>query len=105
MKIDKRTSDRLSAMMKERGLDAAPEGLSDRLVNIAVRSYKSNYSMRYKKEERIGKGILFVLVLLNLWMLYILLPGAIHPALPAGVAALAVGLGVMIRLNKWRYAG
>lgn len=105
MKIDKRTSDRLSALMKERGLDAAPERLSDRLVDIAVRSYKSNYSMRYKKEERIGKGILFVLVLLNLWMLYVLLPGAIHPALLAGMAALAVGLGIVIRLNNWRYAG
>ncbi|WP_212003773.1 hypothetical protein [Chitinophaga sp. HK235] len=92
------SADPLFPIMQEKGLDTCPEGLSARLTEMTVRSYKRNYSAMYKKEEWPGKIILAILLLLNGWMLYVL--GHLHPVLIAGIVAFAISTFVLIRLNK-----
>ncbi|RBL91249.1 hypothetical protein [Chitinophaga flava] len=94
------SADPLSPIMQEKGLDTCPEGLSARLTEMTVRSYKRNYSAIYKREEWPGKIILAILLLLNSWMLYVLVPGHVHPVLIAGLVGFIIATFVLIRLNK-----
>lgn len=100
MKQKKRMEpDGLARLMKEEALDIPSEQLSERLLQLAMNSYQRRYSTTYKKEERLGKSILAILVSLNLWMLYLLKPFAIHPTLLVGVMAFVVGLAILITLH------
>lgn len=101
MSIRKKVNtDPLAPVMAEKGLDNCPEGLSARLTEMTIRSYKRNYKTIYRKEEWPGKIILAILVLLNGWILYMLPPVPVSPLLVAGIMAFALAAIVLVRFNK-----
>lgn len=71
--------EKIKYILNENGLEHPSPQFTDRLTHLVVHSYKRNYEAVYKKDERLGKGILIILVGCNLLMLYMLNPFSIQP--------------------------
>lgn len=60
-------------------MDVPSSEFSAKLLQTSIASYKVSYSIKYRKEERLGKIIMLVLIFFNLMTLYILNPLNLTP--------------------------
>ena len=97
--------DKLVTFLKDRGLDKPSANFAYRLKHNIVEQFKRNYAVEYKKEERLGKCIIAVLVFFNLLMLYYLNPFSIQPMISISVAAFILGLVTLIIIIKKNKTG
>jgi len=81
MNNDRIKNEKLKRLLKEAGTEEPSLKFSDRLTHLVVHSYKRKYATIYKKEERLGKAILLVLVGSNLLVFYKLSPFSVQPFL------------------------
>ena len=70
---------KIKYILNENGLEHPSPQFTNRLTHLVVHSYKRNYQAVYKKDERLGKVILVILVGSNLLMLYLLNPFSLQP--------------------------
>lgn len=92
--------DPLKRVLKRYGTTPPSEQFAARLKNRVVTSYKISYSRRYRKEERLGKWIIGVLILSCVLILIdMTLPlMAIQMLIP--VLSLGVGLLLVILMIR-----
>lgn len=97
-----KNADQLTSLLKPELLDTPSVAFSDKLLHASITSYRMSYSTKYKKEERLGKMIMLVLLFFNLMMLYILNPFAMHHTVLLSLLALVVGVGFLlwVRINN-----
>lgn len=94
-----KSADQLEALLTQQQMDVPSTEFSDKLLHASMTSYRVSYSTKYRKEERLGKIIMVILLFFNLMMLYILKPFGIHSAVLLGLLALIVGVGLLFRMN------
>ncbi|MBC8153790.1 MAG: hypothetical protein H7Z72_12840 [Bacteroidetes bacterium] len=106
MKTHDSQKDPLKRVLTHYGTTSSSEQFSARLKHMVVTRYKISYSRRYRKEERLGKWIISVLILscvlilleMNLSLMAIQL---VIPVLSLGIGLLLVIL--MIRKASSRH--
>ncbi|UIR56661.1 hypothetical protein LZQ00_02325 [Sphingobacterium sp. SRCM116780] len=92
-------NDQLAVLLKQELMDIPSAEFSDKLLRTSMNSYSISYSTKYRKEERLGKVIMIILVFFNFMMLYLLKPLGMHPAILLSFLALAVGIGFLLWMN------
>ena len=108
MRSKSKDVDPLKKFLKEHGTIGPSEGFSLRLMNAVVTSYKfSSYSKQYRKQERLGKWIIGVLVACSLLIFIDLKPTVLVLEMIFPVFSLAIGIVILIfmlqkiaRLNR-----
>lgn len=103
MKRDKKTkdTDQLASLFTQELMDIPSTEFSDKLLHVSMTSYKMSYSTKYRKEERLGKVIIVILIFFNLMMLYVLNPFDMPHAVLLGLLVSIVGIGVLLRMNMF----
>ena len=81
MNKDQIKNEMLKQLLAETDMEQPSPQFADRLVHRMVHSYKPKYATIYKKEERLGKAIILVLITFNLLLFYKLDPFIVQPAL------------------------
>jgi len=101
MKRDKKTkdTDQLASLFTRDLMDVPSAEFSDKLLHQSMTSYRISYSAKYRKEERLGKVIIVILIFFNLMMLYVLNPFDMPHAVLLGLLAFIVGIGVLLRMH------
>ncbi|MBT2564710.1 hypothetical protein J7E50_19435 [Pedobacter sp. ISL-68] len=100
MKPKPKELDPLKELLKEHGAIAPSEGFSLRLMNAVVTSYKFSYSKQYRKQERLGKWIILVLIACSLLIFVELKPSILVLEMIFPVFSFAVGLVILIFMLK-----
>jgi len=100
MKSKHKEIDMLKELLKEHGAIVPSEGFSLRLMNAVVASYKFSYSKQYRKQERLGKWIILVLVACSLLVFVELKPSTIVLEMVFPVFCFAGGLVILIFMLK-----
>lgn len=85
-------NDPLADLLKQELLNVPSAKFTDQLLHASVTSYRVSYSKKYKKEERLGKAIIAVLIFCNLMMLVKLKPFGAETALLIGVLGFVIVL-------------
>lgn len=98
MKQDKKIKydDQLASLFTQELMDLPSAEFSDKLLHVSMTSYKISYSTKYRKEERLGKIIIIILIFFNLMMLYILNPFGMHDAVLLSLLAFVVGVSILL---------
>ncbi|MCX2452045.1 hypothetical protein OQX61_12305 [Pedobacter sp. PLR] len=91
--------DPLAGLVKEELMDVPSAEFSDKLLHASMTSYRISYSTRYRKEERLGKAILVILIFFNVMMFYRLNLFDINPGWLLISLPFVVGLGVLVKMN------
>lgn len=101
MKQHKKTknADPLTSLFTQEQLDMPTAEFSDRLLHVSMTSYKMSYSTKYRKEERLGKFIIVMLIFFNLMMLYMLNPFGMHNAVLLSLLAFLVGVAILLWMS------
>jgi len=94
-----KNADQLTSLFTQELLDTPSTEFSDKLLHVSMTSYRIGYNMKYRKEERLGKIILVILVFFNLMMLYILNPFDMHDAILLSLLAFFVGVGFLLWMS------
>lgn len=96
-------ADQLADLLKPELMDVPSAEFSDKLLHASMTSYRLSYDTKYRKEERLGKVIIVLLIFFNLMMLYLLKPLAINltinPVWLLVSVPFLIGLGVLARMN------
>ena len=100
MKSKHKEIDILKELLKEHGTLVPSEGFSLRLMNAVIASYKFSYSKQYRKQERLGKWIIFVLIACSLLIFVELKPSILVLEMVFPVCCFAVGLIILIFMLK-----
>lgn len=100
MKPKSKEVDPLKEFLKEHGTLTPSEGFSLRLINAVVTNYKFSYSRHYRKQERLGKWIIGVLVACSLLIFINLQPSVLVLEMVFPVFSLAIGIVVLIFMLK-----
>lgn len=100
MKPKSKELDLLKELIKEHGAFLPSEEFSLRLMNAVVTSYKFSYSKQYRKQERLGKWIILVLIGCSLLIFVELKPSILILEMIFPVFAFAVGLVILIFMLK-----
>lgn len=72
-------NDPLAKLITQKLMDVPSSEFSDKLLHTSIASYKVSYGIKYRKQERLGKIIMIVLIFLNLMTLHILNPLNLAP--------------------------
>ena len=100
MKKNDQSPDRLQTVLKRYGTESPSAAFSARLTHRVVTSHKISYARRYRKEERLGKCIIGVLISCCLLVLVEMnLPVAVLERI-IPVFALAAGLLLLILMVR-----
>jgi hypothetical protein len=102
---NKKNIDPLKALLQPELMDQPTAKLSDHLLHASMTSYRVSYSKKYRKEERLGKAIIAVLIFFNLMMLVKLNPFGTNPILLSGILTsviLIVGYGLFYLTRFFR---
>jgi len=94
-----KNADQLTSLFTQELLDIPSAEFSDKLLHVSMTSYKMSYSIKYRKEERLGKIIIVILIFFNLMMLYILNPFGMHNAVLLSLLAFFVGVGILLWMS------
>lgn len=88
-----RDNDPLASVLNKELMDVPSKEFSDKLLQASMTSYKVSYAIKYRKQERLGKGIMLILVFFNLMMLYLLNPLDLSPVASFSFLATGVAIG------------
>lgn len=88
-------NDPLASLINKELMDVPSAEFSDQLCHVSMTSYKVSYSVKYRKQERLGKIIMLVLVFFNLMMLYRLNPFNLSPVVSLSFLATGVAIGIL----------
>ncbi|WP_276088303.1 hypothetical protein [Pedobacter sp. JY14-1] len=100
MKSTEKYNDPLGQLLREHGSVKPDEGFSRRLLHTVVNSYKLSYKTVYRKEERMGKWIIGVLIASALLIFYELHPGPAVIEILLPVMFLVLGLIAIVLMLK-----
>jgi hypothetical protein len=100
MKDIKFKSDPLYPILQKYGAEQASVQFSKRLKYITFQRYKVKYSVVYKREERLGKWIITVLILSCLLILYQMNPFHLTAGIMISCSAFVLGLFMVILVLK-----
>lgn len=87
-------------LLKQHGKETPSPGFSLRLINVVTTSYKLSYSKKYRKQERLGKWIIGVLIACSLLVFIELKPSTQVLALVLPVFSFGIGLFILIFMLK-----
>lgn len=95
-----RKKDILRPLIQE-GQEHTSRDFASQLANDVLWAYRKQAPVTKQRRYSLGKIILGILVILNLWVLWQLQPFAIQPALFAGIAGFLITLtGVMFCFKR-----
>ncbi|WP_199121527.1 hypothetical protein [Pedobacter sp. ASV28] len=86
------------ATLLKKEMDIPSAQYSSNLLHVAMASYRVSYRTKYKKEERLGKIIIGILIFFNLMMLYLLKPFTINPAILLACLVALVTITILMRI-------
>lgn len=98
-KEERLIEERLAALLNEEAMDTPSVELSEKLLQLSINNYQLRYQTRYKKEERLGKAIIAILLFFNGMMLYLLKPFTFDVLSLLVFIILLSGLVFLIRKN------
>ncbi|MEJ2881030.1 hypothetical protein [Pedobacter sp. GR22-6] len=100
MRNDKQIIDPLKKLLQDHGTISPSEGFSKRLLNAVITGYRLNYSRAYKKQERLGKGIIAILIITTLVIFVELRPTLETMEMIVPIVILAIGLLSLILMFR-----
>ncbi len=100
MRKDKQNIDPLKKMVQDYGLIRPSEEFSKRLQNAVITGYRLSYSRTYLKQERLGKGIIAVLLTSALIIFLDLRPTLETMEMIVPILILAIGLFSLIMMFR-----
>ena len=100
MKSKTKNIDPLKELVKKHGILIPPEEFSSRLMNAVVTRYKFNYSKQYRKQERLGKWIIAVLVTCSMLIFINLRPSVVVLEIVFPIFSLSIGLAILLFMFK-----
>ena len=103
MKTRTPQKDPLKRVLKQYGTTPPSEQFAARLKHMVVTSYKLSYSRRYRKEERLGKWIIGILILSC--VLILLEMNLSLMAVQLLIPVLFLGVGLLLIMLMIRKAG
>lgn len=100
MKTENKEFNQIKELLKKHGTETPSAGFSLRLINAVIINYKLSYSKKYRKQERLGKWIIWVLIACSLLVFIELEPSIQVLALVLPVFSLGIGLFILISMLK-----
>lgn len=100
MKTENKGVDQLKELLKQHGTETPSAGFSLRLMNAVTTSYKLSYSKKYRKQEKLGKWIIGVLIPCSVSVFIKLEPSIQVLALVLSVFSFGIGLFILISMLK-----
>ncbi|SDM26633.1 hypothetical protein [Pedobacter antarcticus] len=100
MKDMKFDTEPLYPILQKYGKDQPSAQFSKRLKYITFQSYKVKYSVVYKKEERLGKWIIAMVIVSCLLIIYQMNPSHLVAGMMISCSAFVLGIFVVILILK-----
>lgn len=96
----KKNADPLSGLLKSGLMESPSADFSAKLLQASMDSYRISYSRKYRKEEKLGKAIIGVLLFFNLMLLFKLIPLDIFPLWLTGIVICCILPVLLIKKTR-----